>query len=596
MKEIYENGGIKTKVMGRHVNVVIWIHIITGDTSGHNDLCGHVNASSTKFPVRTCRCTSDELDDPEAICDFFTVKEVDHAKTIKHGLHKLSKKEINSCFNGVPLGDLKYGIMGITPPEMLHVAGVGIFKYMFSCLSDIIGLGKTKEKEKLQLDCLHQVLTSQSTHQSEKDFPRTSMRNGITDGTKMSGKERVGNMAILLCLTYTKEGRELLMPGLTHNNTSMKDFRHCMKLMLSFFQWVHQPNLKWKVDKAQCLVVEMLTLLKHCFPRHEGNGWKIPKYHLWCLMLRYVKMFGSASVFDGSTGERFLKSIVKDLVHNTQKVPAKLVEQLSVRKYDLDVIEHGYAYGVKKALELDYEFIQGDDPIEFLGRYTMFIHDTDHHGRGRVDIEWKDPRRNKIKLDVNIKLKLAIKKFALDQKWTGAFQLAGYTSYQTKFGNDTSNTIFHANEFVHGGEWYDWCMVQFIEESTTDSDTISSADTMAPAQILGFVKYESKGIPTPHLINNMGLDKDQIDEESIEDNTTYVVVHASSKWLSMNALEKEFAATFVLGDVGNSLYIVDVKCIIAPLFVVWNENETDRVCMLPFGKWNRFFDKCLEDE
>ena len=84
-------------------------------------------------------------------------------------------------------------------------------------------------------------------------------------------------------------------------------------------------------------------------------------------------MFGSASVFDGSTGERFLKSIVKDLVHNTQKVPAKLVKQLSVLKYDLDVIEHGYAYGVKKSLELDYEFIQGDDPIEFLGRYTMFI-------------------------------------------------------------------------------------------------------------------------------------------------------------------------------------------------------------------------------
>ena len=47
MKEIYKNGGIKTKVMGRDVNVVIWIHIITGDTSGHNDLCGHMNASST---------------------------------------------------------------------------------------------------------------------------------------------------------------------------------------------------------------------------------------------------------------------------------------------------------------------------------------------------------------------------------------------------------------------------------------------------------------------------------------------------------------------------------------------------------------------
>jgi len=88
-------------------------------------------------------------------------------------------------------------------------------------------------------------------------------------------------------------------------------------ILLLFFQWVYQPNLKWKVDKAQCLVVEMLTLLKYCSPRCEGCGWKIPKFHLWCLMLRYVKMFGSASVFDGSTGERFLKSIVKDLVRKT---------------------------------------------------------------------------------------------------------------------------------------------------------------------------------------------------------------------------------------------------------------------------------------
>ena len=58
-------------------------------------------------------------------------------------------------------------------------------------------------------------------------------------------------------------------------------------------------------------------------------------------------MFGSASVFDGSNGERFLKWIVKDLVRNTQKVPAKLVEQLSLCKYDLDVIEHVFKYGVK---------------------------------------------------------------------------------------------------------------------------------------------------------------------------------------------------------------------------------------------------------
>ena len=39
-----------------------------------------------------------------------------------------------------------------------------------------------------------------------------------------------------------------------------------------------------------------------------------------------------------------------------------------------------------------------------------------------------------------------------DQKWTGAFQLVGYTTYQTQFVNDTSKTRLHANGFVQGGK------------------------------------------------------------------------------------------------------------------------------------------------
>ena len=79
-------------------------------------------------------------------------------------------------------------------------------------------------------------------------------------------------------------------------------------------------------------------------------------------------------------------------------------------------------------------------------------------------------------------------------------------------------------------------------------------------------------MPTPHLVNNMGLDNEEIKGDNIEDKATYVVVHASSKWLSMDALEDEFAASFVLGDVCDCLYIVDVKCMIVPLFVLCNEN------------------------
>ena len=156
----------------------------------------------------------------------------------------------------------------------------------------------------------------------------------------MDGMERVRNLAILLCVTYTKDAKTLLRDGIWANRSTFTDVRHCMKLMLSFFQWVHEPSLKANHAKEHHLVVEMLTLLKRCFPREKGNGWEIPKVHLWTQMLQSVQHFGSASVFDGGTGEKFLKSIVKDPVRNTQKVPASLVEQLAQRNSDIDVIDH----------------------------------------------------------------------------------------------------------------------------------------------------------------------------------------------------------------------------------------------------------------
>ncbi len=45
--------------------------------------------------------------------------------------------------------------------------------------------------------------------QSEQDFPRMSIRNGVTDGTKMCGSERVGNCFVLLCVMHTRLGQSL---------------------------------------------------------------------------------------------------------------------------------------------------------------------------------------------------------------------------------------------------------------------------------------------------------------------------------------------------------------------------------------------------
>jgi hypothetical protein len=49
------------------------------------------------------------------------------------------QKNISNAFENVPLGDLKYGLLGSVPAKMLHVSGTGLLKNMFGCLDNLIG-------------------------------------------------------------------------------------------------------------------------------------------------------------------------------------------------------------------------------------------------------------------------------------------------------------------------------------------------------------------------------------------------------------------------------------------------------------------------
>ncbi len=44
------------------------------------------------------------------------------------------QRNISNAFENVPFGDLKYGLLGSVPAEMLHVSGTGLHKHMFGCI------------------------------------------------------------------------------------------------------------------------------------------------------------------------------------------------------------------------------------------------------------------------------------------------------------------------------------------------------------------------------------------------------------------------------------------------------------------------------
>ena len=135
-------------------------------------------------------------------------------------------------------------------------------QYILDVINSIIGLGKNKQMSLHLLDTLHQNMVRDALLQSERDMPRMSDRNGVTDGTKMSASERVGNIFILLCAMHTENGKQLFADGCTEADVSFEEMKHCLKLQLSFERWINDSNSIVDVQRASKLLAELITLIQ----------------------------------------------------------------------------------------------------------------------------------------------------------------------------------------------------------------------------------------------------------------------------------------------------------------------------------------------
>ena len=81
-----------------------------------------------------------------------------------------------------------------------------------------------------------------------------------------------------------------------------------------------------------------------------------------------------------------------------------------------------------------------------------------------------------------------------------------------------------------------------------------------------FFKYESRGIPTPELINN-NFSLADIRGQNMIDNTMYAVVHTATSYVSWEELERSCVMQFTLGHPKDCVYVVSVEHITDPLLV-----------------------------
>ena len=568
--------GFNAVVLGRQVTIKPWIHFIAGDTSGHNNIVGQFNSSSAAFPYRDCMCTKSQLCDPVPQCTLIKLSDYMFHKEHKT-LHQMSLHDINNAFINVPFGDPHHGVFGCVPAEMLHVSGNGILQYILDVTNDIVGSNKNKQMSLHLLDTLHQNMVRDALLQSERDMPRMSDRNGVTDGTKMSASERVGNIFILLCAMHTSDGHQLFADGCAAADVSFKNVKHCLKLQLSFERWVNDSNSIVDVKRALPLLAELIQLIQECFPRSMGNGWCIPKMHSLSKMLHYVQQFGKAKNFCGQVGERVLKTVVKNHAQQTQRRVNVFASQCADRQFEASI--YHYAYADLQHLHFGRSHFKQNhsatDTTECRGKHSILFSKADYHGRGNVEIKWADKTRTC--RSIHDIVHFALRSHASANGWKDNFAVEGYTSVRILIRERDDKILFHANPSLYGADRYHFCMVHFSDGNGDKKH--------CPARILSFVRFTTKDFPTP----NCPIGNENMHERN--DDTVYAVIHTASNYLSWEEIAHKFICGFSLGDPSTCVYIVDVCSITDPLFVCRNYGKSGQhyLCSLPYRQWGKYF-------
>jgi hypothetical protein len=190
-------------------------------------------------------------------------------------------------------------------------------------------------------------------------------------------------------------------------------------------------------------------------------------------------------------------------------------------------------------------------------------------------------------------LTYCLRKFAHRHGFRKEFMVTGYTTLKMYSDENSEESVrYYANEYMHGESRYDYAMVKFL----ADDNSINTA----PAKIMGFLRYDiTPGVPTPHLSDSLQQSLEELQATNARDDHLYVVIHASSTYLSFDDLEVKFISKFTLGDVNQCMYIVKVDDILGPLFVFRNyggknDDANQLFCALPQRKWAKYFSNKIE--
>ena len=122
-----------------------------------------------------------------------------------------------------------------------------------------------------------------ATSGTNNDMPRLLWHNGVSNLSDLTGACKVGIMFTIVVLSLREDGRNFFIASLG-NASKVNAMRDCFEMILCYWMWLKkdtywdQRNLQG-MHKSSNKIRRMLTQIKETWPRTEGQGWDIAKFH-----------------------------------------------------------------------------------------------------------------------------------------------------------------------------------------------------------------------------------------------------------------------------------------------------------------------------
>ena len=623
LQAVCNAGGFKTILAGKTVVLKFYIAFIIGDTDGHNDLCLHFKKNAD-CPCRDCHCSLDELSSfkPEH-CKPLTLKDIIKTDGEEESLRRISQryKVLNALYT-LPFADRLMGPHGCTPWETLHVFDQGLLQYIVESLHDIFGEKSAGKREKDSFVKLFKVLHNTLKRQSERDFPRRSVRFSPLDGSRITASELRGNCVIFILSFYVKDATLLLSTVFEKWNSqhtgsigpSVKGCREAWTDLICYEKWVKEENSAGEVIASSTYTANVLTRIKNRFPRRQGtHQWDLQKMH-GAFKMGYIQIpkHGNGSCWDSSHGERMHQIFFTRLGYNTQRRFELFATELAERRYEDmtlqtatnhmrdklmgpgnhdDDDDEKYEEGTSAEGKWNYhdEKIPRSNSFSGMGEYSIQSNGCEN---GDLDfcLKWKDRDAHVIRKKVHDQLLFGLNLYAKSQRWSSNFQVTGYTSIKKIDVTTAKDVLYRSDTSFRGTPWHDWGLFYF-------KDTMKPVNSINMGMILGFVRFDTPGFPTP---NNKALYPSGI-PESVVDREGYVIARCIPGYVD---IDKKFVTPVTLLNGNVSIYVIPMEDLIGPVAVVPNiytefrsrgEDET-WLAIKPYRKWGRHFGNNIEWE